>query len=83
MEDDISDTNINLTPLLKSIEELKRAATEINNQRRVSIEFPITRDQTLSFLMITELNHDSPGNRTKQRLAVDMEETSFEGERVE
>ncbi|XP_068342575.1 probable glutamate carboxypeptidase LAMP1 [Pyrus communis] len=34
LEDDISATNIDLTPLLKSIEELKRAATEINNQRK-------------------------------------------------
>ncbi|XP_040371464.1 probable glutamate carboxypeptidase LAMP1 isoform X2 [Rosa chinensis] len=34
LEVEISDKNINLTPLFKSIEELKKAATIINNQRR-------------------------------------------------
>lgn len=35
LEDELPDKNINLAPLFKSIEELKKAAMKINSHREV------------------------------------------------
>lgn len=35
LKDEISETDISLNPLFKSIDELHKAATTINNQRKV------------------------------------------------
>ncbi|KAM4123612.1 hypothetical protein ACJW30_01G171500 [Castanea mollissima] len=38
LKDEISETDISLNPLFKSIDELRKAATTMNNQRKVIIE---------------------------------------------
>ncbi|KAM2218584.1 hypothetical protein ACFX1S_018042 [Malus domestica] len=52
---DISDMNINLTPLFKSIEELKRASTEINNRIKNKIKVGSSRGRKI-ILKVRELN---------------------------
>lgn len=46
LEDDLSGKNVNLTPLFKSIEELEKAAANINSQREVSFVFLRTINYT-------------------------------------
>lgn len=77
LEDELPDKNINLAPLFKSIEELKKAATKIDSQREVSIVCLRNHDLYFHFTCVPKLKHNSPGNRTTQRLAIYREERSF------
>lgn len=39
LEDEISNKDINLSPMFKSIKELEKAAIKINEQRKVCLEY--------------------------------------------
>lgn len=65
LKEQVSDKGINLVPLFNSIEKLKRAATKINNQRKVLLVFLLTKisTHTYSFNIKVKFNFTGIGRK--------------------
>lgn len=67
--------DMSLSPLFKSIEELRKAATKVNRQREVVLKLSkIMIFAQIALLMYWKCDNSQGRTTTKQGLAINMEE---------